>query len=74
MTTREEAKARNTPEPRTHQINLRLSRAEYARLTKSAALSGLGRAAYLRMVVTVKPTADKNLHLGECAEVEINHF
>ena len=54
MTTREEAQARNTPEPRTHQINLRLSRSEYARLTKSSALSGLGRAAYLRMVLLEK--------------------
>ena len=54
MTAQEEAKARNTPEPRIHQINLRLSRAEYARLTKSSALSGLGRAAYLRMVLLEK--------------------
>ena len=54
MTTREEAKARNTPEPRTHQINLRLSRTEYARLTKSSALSGVGRAAYLRMILLEK--------------------
>jgi len=59
MTTREEAKARNTPEPRTHQINLRLSRAEYVRLTKSSALSGLGRAAYLRMVLLEKWRAEE---------------
>ena len=54
MTTREEAKARNTPEPRPHQITLRLSHAEYTRLTKSSALSGLGRAAYLRMILLEK--------------------
>ena len=54
MTTREDAKARNTSEPRTYQVNLRLSHAEYTRLTKSAALSGLGRAAYLRMVLLEK--------------------
>ena len=59
MTTREEAKVRNTPEPRTHQINLRLSHAEYTRLTKSAALSGLGRAAYLRMVLLEKWRAEE---------------
>ena len=59
MTTREEAKARNTPEPRTHQINLRLSRAEYARLTKRSALSGLGRAAYLRMILLEKWRAEE---------------
>ena len=59
MTTREEAKARNTPEPRTYQINLRLSRAAYARLTTSAALSGLGRAAYLRMILLEKWRAEE---------------
>ena len=59
MTAREEAKARNTPEPRTYQINLRLSHAEYARLTKSAALSGLGRAAYLRMLLLEKWRAEE---------------
>ena len=59
MTTREEAKARNTPEPRTHQINLRLSNIEYARLSKSAALCGLGRAAYLRMVLMEKWRAEE---------------
>ena len=59
MTPREEAKARNTPEPRTHQINLRLSRAEYARLTKSSALFGLGRAAYLRMILLEKWGAEE---------------
>ena len=56
MSAQEEAKARNTPEPRTHQINLRLSRAE---LTKSSALSGLGRAAYLRMVLLEKWRAEE---------------
>ena len=59
MTTREEAKARNAPEPRTYQINLRLSHAEYTRLTKSSALSGLGRAAYLRMVLLEKWRAEE---------------
>ena len=59
MTAREEAKARNTPESRTYQINLRLSRTEYARLTKSSALSGLGRAAYLRMVLLEKWRAEE---------------
>ena len=54
MTTREEAKARNTPEPRIHQINLRLTHAEYTRLTRRAAISGLGRAAYLRMILLEK--------------------
>ena len=59
MTTREEAKARNTPEPRTRQINLRLSTAEYAPLTKSSTRSGLGRAAYLRMVLLEKWRAEE---------------
>ena len=59
MTAREEAKARNAPEPRTYQINLRLSHAEYTRLTKSAALSGLGRAAYLRMILLEKWRAEE---------------
>ena len=59
MTTREEAKARNTLEPRTRQINLRLSRAEYERLTKRSALSGLGRAAYLRMILLEKWRAEE---------------
>ena len=59
MTTREEAKARNTPEPRTHQINLRLTHTEYTRLTKNSALSGLGRAAYLRMVLLEKWRAEE---------------
>ena len=59
MTAQEEAKARNTPEPRTYQINLRLSRVEYARLTKSSALSGLGRAAYLRMILLEKWRAEE---------------
>ena len=54
MTTREEAKARNTPEPRIHQINLRLTHAEYTRRTRRAAISGLGRAAYLRMILLEK--------------------
>ena len=54
MTTREEAKARNTPEPRIRQINLRLTHAEYTRLTRRAAISGLGRAAYLRMILLEK--------------------
>ena len=59
MTAREEAKARNTPEPRTYQINLRLSHAEYTQLTKSAALSCLGRAAYLRMILLEKWRAEE---------------
>ena len=59
MTKREEAKARNTLEPRTRQINLWLSRAEYERLTKSSALSGLGRAAYLRMILLEKWRAEE---------------
>ena len=45
MKTREETEARNIPEPRARQINLRLSDTEYTRLTKSSALCGLGRAA-----------------------------
>ena len=59
MTTREEAKARNTPEPRIHQINLRLTHAEYTRLTRRAAISGLGRAAYLRMILLEKWRAEE---------------
>ena len=59
MTTRYEPNARNTPETRTHQINLRLSRSEYSRLTKSAALSGLVRAAYLRMILLEKWRAEE---------------
>ena len=54
MTPREEAKARNTPEPRSHQINLRLTHSEYKKLSKRSALSGLGRAAYLRMILLEK--------------------
>lgn len=55
----EENKARTTPEPRARQVNLRLSNMEYARLSKSAALRGLGRAAYLRMVLMEKWRAEE---------------
>ena len=59
MKTREERKARNTSDPRARQINLRLSDEEYARLTKSSALRGLGRSAYLRMVLLEKWGAEE---------------
>lgn len=36
---------------REKQINLRLSNKEHDRLTKEAALKGIGRAAYLRMLL-----------------------
>lgn len=59
MKTREETEARNIPEPRARQINLRLSDTEYTRLTKSSALCGLGRAAYLRVVLLEKWRAEE---------------
>ena len=59
MKTREETKASNITEPRARQVNLRLSNIEYARLSKSAALCGLGRAAYLRMVLMEKWRAEE---------------
>ena len=36
---------------RDKQINLRLSQQEHERLTKEAALKGIGRATYLRMLL-----------------------
>lgn len=59
MKTWEETEARNIPEPRARQVNLRLSDTEYARLTKSSALRGIGRAAYLRMVLMEKWRAEE---------------
>lgn len=59
MNTWEETKARSTSDPRARQVNLRLSDAEYARLTKSSALRGLGRAAYLRMALMEKWRAEE---------------
>lgn len=37
--------------PRVFQINIRLSKSEYDDLSRSAALRGLGRAAYVRMLM-----------------------
>lgn len=37
--------------PRAFQINIRLSKSEYDNLSRSAALRGLGRAAYVRMLM-----------------------
>ena len=59
MKTWEEPKATNITDPRARQINLRLSNMEYARLSKSAALLGIGRAAYLRMVLMEKWRAEE---------------
>ncbi len=39
------------PNPRTRQINIRLSEEEYSNLSRSAALRGIGRAAYVRMLL-----------------------
>ena len=44
-------KAKNNPMPRTFQINIRLNETEYNNLSRSAALRGLGRAAYVRMLM-----------------------
>ena len=39
------------PMTRTFQINIRLNDTEYNNLSRSAALRGLGRAAYVRMLM-----------------------
>ena len=39
------------PNPRTRQINIRLSEEEYSNLSRSAAIRGIGRAAYVRMLL-----------------------
>lgn len=51
MTIREQCKPHNFSETRGNQINLRLSSKEYAKLTRSAALCGIGRTTYLRMIL-----------------------
>ena len=43
--------AKNKTMPRTFQINIRLNETEYNNLSRSAALRGLGRAAYVRMLM-----------------------
>lgn len=44
-------KTENRTAPRTFQINIRLSETEYTNLSRIAALHGLGRAAYVRMLM-----------------------
>ena len=44
-------RAKNKPMPRTFQINIRLNETEYNSLSRSAAIRGLGRAAYVRMLM-----------------------
>ena len=44
-------RAKNKPMPRTFQINIRLNETEYNNLSRSAALKGLERAAYVRMLM-----------------------
>ena len=44
-------RANNKPMPRTFQINIRLNETEYNNLSRSAALRGLWRAAYVRMLM-----------------------
>lgn len=44
-------KTENRTTPRTFQINIRLSETEYTNLSRVAALHGLGRAAYVRMLM-----------------------
>ena len=41
----------NESTARTRQINIRLSEEEYRNLSRSAALRGIGRAAYVRMLL-----------------------
>ncbi|MDD3346456.1 hypothetical protein [Oscillibacter sp.] len=38
-------------EPRNRQLNIRLNEEEHRKLTEAAAMKGLGRAAYLRMLL-----------------------
>lgn len=38
-------------EPRNRQLNIRLNEEEHRKLTQAAAMKGLGRAAYLRMLL-----------------------
>ena len=43
--------AKNKTMPRTFQINIRLNETEYNSLSRRAAIRGLGRAAYVRMLM-----------------------
>ena len=52
-------RANNKPMPRTFQINIRLNETEYNNLSRSAALRGLGRAAYVRMLM-LKDWSERN--------------
>lgn len=45
--------------PRKYQINIRLSEEEYRNLTRSAALCGIGRASYVRMLLLEKRRAEE---------------
>lgn len=38
-------------EPRNKQLNIRLNEEEHQKLAQAAAMTGLGRAAYLRMIL-----------------------
>lgn len=44
---------------RNFQINIRLSEEEYRSLSRAAALCGIGRAAYVRMLLLERWRADK---------------
>ncbi len=54
---------KNKENLREKQVNLRLTQAEYERLTRTAQDHGIGRAAYLRMVLRARGcgrTAEKS--------------
>ena len=57
-------RAKNKPMPRTFQINIRLNETEYNNLSRSAALRGLGRAAYVRMLM-LKDWRERNTPKAE---------
>ena len=49
--TREDDRMKNRENLREKQVNLRLTQAEYERLTRTAQNHGIGRVVYLRMVL-----------------------
>ena len=58
---------KNKENLREKQVNLRLTQAEYERLTRTAQEHGIGRAAYLRMVL-------RGACCGRAAENQNNFF
>lgn len=58
---------KNKENLREKQVNLRLTQAEYERLTRTAQDHGIGRAAYLRMVLRARGC-------GRTAENQNNFF